>query len=143
MLGQQAQSKFCTLKVLRWALQSDSLLRQFLPPNTHCCCSTAQNPECAFIPAWSIHHRCISDTPTCTNFQPFKSPTPWTLPSGNGTKTVYVWIRDAANKTSGTPGSATVGLDAKSGLLGLADPTSTATKQSKVVFVVTAVAKQM
>src|SRR4030067_2688178 len=45
-----------------------------------------------------VSQMCVSDSTTCTTWETFStSPTQkaWTLPSGDGTKTVYVWFKDA------------------------------------------------
>jgi hypothetical protein len=86
-------------------------------------------------------NRCISNTPgACTTFVPFVSPAPFNLAAGDGPKTVFVFLRDAANNTSPNPGTASTQLDAKSGLLSA----TVATTNTKTISVqVTANAAQM
>ena len=56
---------------------------------------------------------CISNTTTCSNWTAFAATKAWTLLTGNGTKTVYVWFRDTwLNRTPvATPYTDTIGLD--------------------------------
>ena len=54
---------------------------------------------------------CISNTPSCsawTSFAPTKS---WTLPYGNGVKTVRVWFRDKWGNANPNPYSDTIFID--------------------------------
>ncbi len=43
---------------------------------------------------------CISNTPTCTNFIPYQKFSSWTLPDGDGLKTVYAYVRDGIGNTT-------------------------------------------
>jgi uncharacterized delta-60 repeat protein len=56
---------------------------------------------------------CISNTMTCTTWAAFAETTSWTLTSGNGTKTVYVWFKDVWGNVNDTPYSDTIILDTK------------------------------
>ncbi|HKU36703.1 MAG TPA: S8 family serine peptidase [Polyangiales bacterium] len=43
---------------------------------------------------------CVSNTTTCTTFSAFQASLSWTLPSGDGIKTVYVTLKDAAGNVA-------------------------------------------
>lgn len=53
---------------------------------------------------------CVSNTTTCTTFTTFAATKTWSLPAGNGMKTVYVTLRDPSNNR--TTLSAPIMLDA-------------------------------
>jgi hypothetical protein len=44
--------------------------------------------------ASGVASMCIGNTSSCTAWQPFAQAKAWTLPSGDGVKIVYVWLRD-------------------------------------------------
>jgi len=48
----------------------------------------------------SVSQMCISNTSSCTAWETYGTTRAWTLLTGDGTKTVYVWYRDAAGNTS-------------------------------------------
>jgi len=54
---------------------------------------------------------CIANKETCTAWTAFTETTDWTLPTGNGTKTVYVWFKDVWGNVNATPYSDTIILD--------------------------------
>jgi len=56
---------------------------------------------------------CISNTTTCTAWEPFNSTSEylWTLAAGDGVKTVYAWFRDFFGNTTATPISDTIIVD--------------------------------
>ncbi|MEW6419929.1 MAG: fibronectin type III domain-containing protein [Nitrospirota bacterium] len=54
---------------------------------------------------------CISNTTSCSSWTTFASTKSWTLSSGSGTKTVYVWFKDKWGNTNTTPYSDTIILD--------------------------------
>jgi hypothetical protein len=54
---------------------------------------------------------CVSNTATCTAWTPFAPAKKWTLPTGNGKKTVNVWFRDTWGNQKPAPVSDTIGLD--------------------------------
>jgi len=56
---------------------------------------------------------CISNTMTCSTWTAFAETMSWTLTSGNGTKTVYVWFKDVWGNVNPTPYSDTILLDTK------------------------------
>ena len=56
---------------------------------------------------------CISNTMTCTTWTAFAATKDWTLTTGNGTKTVYVWFKDVWGNVNATPYSDTIILDTK------------------------------
>ncbi len=60
-----------------------------------------------------VSQMCVSDTntTTCTAWEAFAVSKAWTLPSGDGTKTVYVWFKDALGNANATPYSGTITLD--------------------------------
>lgn len=63
--------------------------------------------------AGTIASMCLSTGTTCTTFVPYAASSTFTLPSGDGLKTVRLWLRDAAGNTMATPAVATVTLDAR------------------------------
>ncbi len=54
---------------------------------------------------------CISNTTSCTSWATFAPTKSWTLTTGNGTKTVFVWFRDTWGNTTPAPYSASILLD--------------------------------
>src|SRR3990172_3822170 len=64
-----------------------------------------------------VSHMCVSDSTTCTTWETvttsttFATTKTWTLPSGDGTKTVYVWFKDTLGNANATPYSGTIILD--------------------------------
>lgn len=54
---------------------------------------------------------CVSNATTCTTWIPFAATYAWTLSTGNGTKTVRVWLRDEWGNTTATPPSDTIVWD--------------------------------
>lgn len=48
----------------------------------------------------SVSSMCVSAGPRCTEFEDFTETRTFTLPSGDGTRTVRVWLRDALGNTS-------------------------------------------
>ena len=50
---------------------------------------------------------------TCTNWTAFAATRSWTLTTGNGTKTVHVWFRDAWGNVNASPYSDTIILDTR------------------------------
>lgn len=56
---------------------------------------------------------CMTTGTSCTTFVPFAASGTFTLPSGDGLKTVRVWLRDGRGNTTGTPLTATVTLDGR------------------------------
>jgi hypothetical protein len=55
---------------------------------------------------------CISNTTSCTTWEDYATGRLWTLTSGDGTKTVYAWFKDALGNVtpSGSPYSDTIKL---------------------------------
>ncbi len=58
----------------------------------------------------AVTSMCVSDAPGCSAFGAYSATKAWTLPAGDGPKTVYVILRDAANLVS-NQASASVTLD--------------------------------
>ncbi|NLA32946.1 MAG: hypothetical protein GX864_03300, partial [Mollicutes bacterium] len=54
---------------------------------------------------------CVSNTTSCSAWQAYTTSRSWTLTSGDGTKRVYIWFRDAAGNQSATSSSDTIILD--------------------------------
>lgn len=54
---------------------------------------------------------CISNTGACSAWMTVTSPKSWTLPAGNGAKTVNVWFRDQWGNTSAAPHNDTIVVD--------------------------------
>ena len=63
--------------------------------------------------ASGVSGMCVSSGTSCTTFVPFATSGVAMLASGDGSKTVRVWLRDAAGNTTTTPLSATVLLDTR------------------------------
>jgi hypothetical protein len=57
---------------------------------------------------------CISNTSSCSSWEPFATTKSWSLTSGNGTKTVYARFRDQWGNVNTTPYSDTIILDTTS-----------------------------
>ena len=58
-----------------------------------------------------IAEMCLSDTPSCSSWEPYAVSRPWTLPGESGLKTVYVWFRDPLGNANPIPYSASIILD--------------------------------
>ncbi|MDO8446881.1 MAG: hypothetical protein Q7T53_12435, partial [Deltaproteobacteria bacterium] len=58
-----------------------------------------------------VSQMCVSDSTTCTTWETFTTSKAWTLPAGDGTKTVYVWFKDALGNANATPYSGTITRD--------------------------------
>lgn len=58
-----------------------------------------------------VSQMCVSDSSTCTTWETFATSKAWTLPTGDATKTVYIWFKDALGNANATPYSATITLD--------------------------------
>ena len=64
-----------------------------------------------------VSHMCVSDSTTCTTWETvttsttFATTKTWTLPAGDGTKTVYIWFKDVLGNANTTPYSGTIILD--------------------------------
>jgi len=46
---------------------------------------------------------CVSNTSTCSSWESYASTKPWTLTSGDGTKTVYAWFKNNLGNTNISP----------------------------------------
>ena len=66
-----------------------------------------------------VTQMCVSNTDTCTSWETYTTSKSWVLTSGDGTKTVYAWFKDAAGNISimvsdsiilGSPPSALTGV---------------------------------
>lgn len=55
---------------------------------------------------------CISNSAICTSWEAYATSKSWTLPSGDGTKSVYVWFKDSAGNVNSTPYSGSIIFDA-------------------------------
>jgi PKD repeat protein len=82
---------------------------------------------------------CISNSASCTLWVPFASTRSWTLPAGNGAKTVNVWFRDIHGNANAVPYPASIVLDAKgpTGSL-LIDDSAPATSSGAVTLTLSA-----
>ena len=60
---------------------------------------------------------CLSNTSACTAWEDYAPIKAWTLSSGDGNKTVYVWYEDSLGASNTTPHSASIILDATSPVL--------------------------
>lgn len=58
-----------------------------------------------------VSQMCVSDSSTCTTWETFATSKAWTLPTGDATKTVYIWFKDALGNANATPYSGTITLD--------------------------------
>jgi hypothetical protein len=65
---------------------------------------------------------CISNTATCSSWEPFSTSRSWTLEAGDGLKTVSVWLRDSLGNTVVIPYSATITLDTTAPVVGTLVP---------------------
>jgi len=59
----------------------------------------------------ALTEMCISNTNSCTNWIVYSTSKSWELTAGNGTKTVYVWFKDAQGNVTADPATDTIGLD--------------------------------
>ncbi len=57
-----------------------------------------------------VTQMCISDSTSCSAWEAYATSRPWTLPAGDGTKTVYALFKDSVGNVS-TQGSDTILLD--------------------------------
>ena len=64
-----------------------------------------------------VSQMCVSDSISCTAWETvttsttFTTSKAWTLPTGDATKTVYVWFKDTLGNANATPYSGTINLD--------------------------------
>lgn len=58
-----------------------------------------------------VSQMCVSDSTTCITWEAYAISKTWTLPVGDGTKTVYVWFKDTLGNANVTPYSGTITLD--------------------------------
>ena len=61
--------------------------------------------------ASGVASMCISNTSSCTAWQPFAQAKAWTLSSGDGVKIVYVWLRDRVANVTAAPIQGQIVLD--------------------------------
>lgn len=61
----------------------------------------------------SVSQMCVSNT-TCSSWETYATSKSWTLSSGDGEKTVYVWFKDGAGNINTTPYSDSIILDTTS-----------------------------
>ncbi|MET0387560.1 MAG: S8 family serine peptidase [Polyangiales bacterium] len=54
---------------------------------------------------------CLSNSASCTSWEPYKSSRAWTLGATSGTATVSAWFRDAFGNTSPSPVRASIAVD--------------------------------
>ncbi len=71
-----------------------------------------------------VPRMCVSTTTTCTTFRAFATPYVFTLPAGDGPKTVRVWLQDTWNNTA-LPVTDEVGLDVTAPTNGVLAATAT------------------
>ncbi|WP_218043354.1 Ig-like domain-containing protein [Oryzomonas rubra] len=58
-----------------------------------------------------VTQMCISNTGTCTAWQPFAQSLPWLLTNGDGLKTVRAWFKDSVGNSNSQPYIASITLD--------------------------------
>ncbi len=58
-----------------------------------------------------VSHMCVSNTASCAAWESFISSKSWTLPLGDGLKTVYVWYQDSFGNADIVPYSDSITLD--------------------------------
>jgi hypothetical protein len=56
-------------------------------------------------------HTCISNTSVCSSWESYASTKTWTLTSGDGIKTVYVWFKNSLGNANTSPYSDSIVLD--------------------------------
>ena len=61
--------------------------------------------------ASGIAGMCISNTGTCTSWEPYATSKAWSLGSANGPATVSVWFKDKYENQSGSPAKASITVD--------------------------------
>ncbi len=59
-----------------------------------------------------VSQMCISNTASCSTWETYATSKSWTLPTGDGSKTVYAWFKDTVGNANTTPYSDTITLDA-------------------------------
>jgi len=57
-----------------------------------------------------IIEMCVSNTPSCSSWEPYATSKAWVLIPGDGTKTVYVWFKDGDGDVNSTPYSDSIEL---------------------------------
>ena len=58
-----------------------------------------------------VSEMCISDTTTCSSWEPYTTSKSWTLTTGDGMKFVYAWFKDSAGTSNTSPYLAAITLD--------------------------------
>ena len=61
--------------------------------------------------ASGVTRMCISNTGTCTSWEPYATSKAWSLGSANGPATVSVWFKDRYENQSGSPAKASITVD--------------------------------
>jgi Metallo-peptidase family M12/Fibronectin type III domain/Putative binding domain, N-terminal len=74
--------------------------------------------------ASGVSQMCISNTTACSSWVAYTVTKSWTLPSGSGTKTVYVWFRDKWGNQNASPFSTSIILDTTAPSNGTVVPTA-------------------
>ncbi|MBI4689198.1 MAG: hypothetical protein HY754_02855, partial [Nitrospirae bacterium] len=58
-----------------------------------------------------VYQMCISNTTSCSSWENYTTSKSWTLSSGDGTKTVYIWFKDNLGYSNSSPYSDTIVFD--------------------------------
>lgn len=58
-----------------------------------------------------VAEMCISNTNTCSSWEPYSTSKPWNLTPGDGEKIVYAWFKDGSGNGNSTPYSDSILLD--------------------------------
>jgi hypothetical protein len=54
---------------------------------------------------------CISNTDTCSSWEPYTTSKLWILTTGDGSKFVYAWFKDSSGTSNADPYFAVITLD--------------------------------
>ncbi len=75
-------------------------------------------------PASGVAQMCVSNIASCSSWQPYATSMAWTLPTGDGTKTVYAWFKDNAGNVTSASVSDSITLDATAPTNGILSATA-------------------
>ena len=65
-----------------------------------------------------VTQMCVSNTPSCSSWIKYKTKMKWTLPGGDGLKTVYIWFKDGVGNINVSPYSDSIVISGSTTITG-------------------------
>ncbi|MEA5113541.1 MAG: C1 family peptidase [Geobacteraceae bacterium] len=97
--------------------------------------SNAVSLQLSASDANGLSQMCVSNTSSCSSWEGYATSKAWSLPIGDGEKTVYAWFRDTAGNSSATACSDTIILDASPPALNISTLSNGLTTSAQVLNV--------